>query len=249
MGPGVDPHLYKASEGDVRRLTRGGADPLQRAPPGGEDGRHPHPLARSAAGGGGHRGDPPEPAARAPGVRRAVRPARLVRRLPVAADARPHGQASLRRSIRRMPRSSKANAEAYGKELDALDAEVKQRIADPAAHPAGAGDGSRRLRLLRAALRHGGGGHPGDQHPLRGRPSRRGPGGRTRGGPQGEGDLRRVERAPAVDRGRAGGGALARLRGRRSAASSSPTRWAAPTPPPERTRAWSAPTSKPSSRL
>ena len=39
MGPGVDPHLYKASEGDVREPRARGPHPLQRPPPRGEDGR------------------------------------------------------------------------------------------------------------------------------------------------------------------------------------------------------------------
>ena len=48
MGPGVDPHLYKASEGDMRRLERADVDLLRRPPPRGEDGGRPRADRRAA---------------------------------------------------------------------------------------------------------------------------------------------------------------------------------------------------------
>ena len=174
-------------------------------------------------------------------------PARLVRRLHVEADARADRPRAFGARSRRTPRSSRPTRAAYGKELDALDAWIKQQIETlpkpqrvlVTAHDA-FGYFGRRYGMEVV-------GHPGDQHPLRGRAPRRGPGGPDRGGPQGEGDLRRIERAAAVDRGRAGGGARRAATRRRSAASSSPTPWAPPARPRAPTRAWSGPTSTPSS--
>ena len=170
MGPGIDPHLYKASEGDVRRLERadvifyGGlhleakmADVLERI---GErrltravtDGID---RSRLIAAGG-----------------RPVRPARLVRR--------ELWQGAVREVRDTLVAADPAHAEgyrtraaAYLEQLDALDDEARTKSARVPAARARDRHRARRVRVLRARVRLRGRRPPGDLDRLRGRRERR----------------------------------------------------------------------------
>ena len=115
---------------------------------------------------------PEHAAARAARVRRALRPARLVRRVAVAA----------RRSASRdaLVELDPAHAADYERQRRGLPRHARRaaRLVPRADrhHPAGAaraGHRARRVRLLRPRLRHRGARPPGHQHRDRGRPRRR----------------------------------------------------------------------------
>ena len=127
MGPGVDPHLYKASEGDVRRLSEAGLILYNGLHLEGKMGDILTRLARTRP---------------VVAVTEEI-PQNLLREPPeFAGQYDPHvwfDVSMWRRTLDPIVRELsaldpahaeefKANAEAYGKELDALDAWVKQRI-------------------------------------------------------------------------------------------------------------------------
>ena len=126
MGPGIDPHLYKASEGDVRRLERGGRDLLRRAPSRGEDGRRARADRRAAVDPCGDRRDRPVEAIAAGGGQYDPHvwfdaelwqgAVREVRDTLVAADPA-HAE------------GYRARAAAYLERLDALDDEARTKSA------------------------------------------------------------------------------------------------------------------------
>lgn len=127
MGPGVDPHLYKASEGDVRRLTEAELILYNGLHLEGKMGDILNRLKRNRP---------------VVAVTESI-PENLLRQPPeFKGQHDPHvwfdvsmWRHTLEPIVRELSaldpahaEEFKANAAAYGKELDALDAEVKQRI-------------------------------------------------------------------------------------------------------------------------
>ena len=227
MGPGVDPHLYKASEGDVRRLER--ADVIFYS------GLHLEAkmgdvLERSATQPRHRWPSPSDPArellatpAAVPGP---VRPARVVRR-----RALEHAVEQIRDRLTELDPaqrrdSTAANAAAYLRRAATSSTRWVARAG--AAHPrerARADHRPRRLRLLRPGVRHRGARAAGDLHGGRGGRRRRAGLARFIAEREIPADLRRVAVSPRTIE------AVRRPCGRaastwRSAARSSPTRWA-----------------------
>ena len=149
MGAGVDPHLYKASERDLRTLER--ADIVF------YNGLHLEgglsyvleQMARAHRDRGGDRPDPARRAARAAGVRGQLRPPRLVRRA-VLAYWRPS------RCATRWSSSIPTHRAGYEERADGLPGRTRRtrclRARAGGAHPGGAAGADhrpRRLRLLR----------------------------------------------------------------------------------------------------
>ena len=184
MGPGVDPHLYKASESDVRRLAEADLILYSGLHLEGKMGDILVKMARSRP---------------VVAVAEAIPPRASCCEPPeFAGQYDPHvwfdvglwattidpvvGRCS-RRWRRRTPRPSGPAATPTGPSCEALDAWIHERVATHPARPAGAGHRPRRLRLLRARLRRRGGGHPGDLDPRRGRAPGRRAGGRPGGRP------------------------------------------------------------------
>ena len=127
MGPGVDPHLYKASESDVRRLSEADLILYNGLYLEGKMGDILVKLARSRPVVAVIETDSRGAAPRAAGVPRPLRPAHLVRRQPVGPDARPdHRRAGGAAAAARG--AFRANADALRAELDELDAWVTERI-------------------------------------------------------------------------------------------------------------------------
>ena len=182
MGPGVDPHLYKASESDVRRLAEADLILYNGLHLEGKMGDILTKMARTPAGGRGHRGRSPRPscASRRSSPASTTRTSGSTSRMwartlePIARELSALDPGARRRVRAPTPTPTR-------KELAELDAWVETRIADDPGRAAGAGHRPRRLRLLRPALRHRGGRPPGDQHPLRGRPPGRRAGRGARG--------------------------------------------------------------------
>jgi manganese/zinc/iron transport system substrate-binding protein len=127
MGPGIDPHYYKATSGDVSALNR--ADIIfttvwnSKARWAKSSSASPKQADRCRV----EHGRPREPAAaaRVPGT---LRPAHLVRRDAVAAGE-PRGRKHLREQDPGSADTYRKNAEAYRKTLGELHEYVKKQIA------------------------------------------------------------------------------------------------------------------------
>jgi hypothetical protein len=241
MGPGVDPHMYKASAGDVRRLA--GAELIL------YNGLH---LEAAMARGAGEMGRARPsvavaravPAARllAPPEFEGVRPARLVRRVALAHRGRrvaaaliaadPPNAARLPRNAAALPPSSTSSTRGCAKRM--RDAAAERRVL-VTAHDAfnyfgrAYGFEVRGLQGINTAAEAG---------------TATSSSSRSSSRSGGAGDLRGDVRSAAHDRGRAGGGPRARLRCRDRDDRSSPTRWAMPARRRAPTSAWCATTSR-----